>query len=107
MEGSSSARTSRSTELSRIPRESRASAEAAGSVVSVTRAAKGPAEVLLDEHLGAEALLQGRRTYEFFAALWPSRGGELAIRMNSMPKYVVSSTLAETKWTTPRSSRAM
>jgi dihydrofolate reductase len=56
------------------------------------------AQVLLDEHLGAEALLQGRRTYEFLAARWPSRSGELANRMNSMPKYVVSSTLKDPKW---------
>jgi dihydrofolate reductase len=59
---------------------------------------EGAAKVLLDEHLGAEALLQGRRTYEFLAARWPSRGGELATRMNTMPKYVVSSTLADPKW---------
>jgi dihydrofolate reductase len=56
------------------------------------------ARVLLDEHLGAEALLQGRRTYEFLAARWPSRTGELADRMNSMPKYVVSSTLEDPSW---------
>jgi len=48
--------------------------------------------------LGAEALLLGRRTYEFFAARWPSRSGELADRLNSMPKYVVSSTLADPDW---------
>jgi hypothetical protein len=53
----------------------------------------------LDEALGAEALLLGRRTYEFFAARWPSRSGALADRLNSLPKYVVSSTLerGETK----------
>jgi dihydrofolate reductase len=56
------------------------------------------AQVLLDEHLGAEALLQGRRTHEFLAARWPSRSGELADRMNSMPKYVVSSTLENSSW---------
>ncbi len=59
---------------------------------------EGAAKVLLDEHLGAEALLQGRRTYEFLAARWPFRNGELAFRMNSMPKYVVSSTLEDPKW---------
>jgi dihydrofolate reductase len=52
----------------------------------------------LDEALGAEALLFGRRTYEFFAARWPSRGGELADRLNSLPKYVVSSTLEDPEW---------
>jgi dihydrofolate reductase len=56
------------------------------------------ANVLLDEALGAEAQLFGRRTYEFLAARWPSRGGELADRLNSMPKYVVSSTLEDPDW---------
>jgi len=56
------------------------------------------AQALLDEHLGAEALLQGRRTHEFLAARWPARSGELADRMNSMPKYVVSSTLEDSSW---------
>ncbi|MBO0682746.1 MAG: dihydrofolate reductase family protein [Candidatus Dormibacteraeota bacterium] len=59
---------------------------------------EGAARVLLDEHLSAEALLQGRRTHEFLAARWPSRSGGLADRMNSMPKYVVSSTLEESSW---------
>jgi dihydrofolate reductase len=48
--------------------------------------------------VGAEAQLFGRRTYEFLAARWPSRGGELADRLNSMPKYVVSSTLEHPDW---------
>jgi dihydrofolate reductase len=52
----------------------------------------------LDEALGAEAQLLGRRTYEFLAARWPSRGGELADRLNGMPKYVVSSTLEDPEW---------
>jgi dihydrofolate reductase len=52
----------------------------------------------LDEALGAEALLLGRRSYEWFAARWPSRSGELADRLNSMPKYVVSSTLEHLRW---------
>jgi dihydrofolate reductase len=56
------------------------------------------AKVLLDEALGADAQLFGRRTYEFLAARWPSRSGELADRLNSMPKYVVSSTLQEPDW---------
>jgi len=59
---------------------------------------EGAATVLLREHLDAEALLQGRRTFEFLAARWPSRTGQLADRMNSMPKYVVSSTLEEPGW---------
>ena len=56
------------------------------------------AEVLLDEALGTEAMLLGRRSYEFLAARWPSRSGALADRLNSKPKYVVSSTLEEPKW---------
>jgi dihydrofolate reductase len=56
------------------------------------------ANVLLDEALGTEALLLGRRSYEFFATRWPSRSGELADRLNSLPKYVVSSTLEDPAW---------
>ena len=52
----------------------------------------------LAEVLGAEALLLGRRSYEFLAKRWPSRTGELADRMNSIPKYVVSSTLEDLEW---------
>ena len=52
----------------------------------------------LDTTLGTEALLLGRRSYEFFAALWPSRSGELADRLNSLPKYIVSSTLEDPDW---------
>jgi dihydrofolate reductase len=51
----------------------------------------------LDKARGTAALL-GRRSYEFFAATWPSRGGELADRLNSVPKYVVSSTLEDPDW---------
>jgi dihydrofolate reductase len=56
------------------------------------------AKVLLGEALGTEALLLGRRSYEFFAARWPSRSGEYADRLNGMPKYVVSSTLEHPAW---------
>jgi dihydrofolate reductase len=56
------------------------------------------AKVLTDEALGAEALLQGRRTYEYFAARFPSRSGALADRLNSLPKYVVSTTLEDPAW---------
>jgi dihydrofolate reductase len=52
----------------------------------------------LDETVNAEALLLGRRTYEGFAAAWPSREGEFADKFNTMPKYVVSSTLEEPEW---------
>src|SRR5579859_6637964 len=58
----------------------------------------GVAKLALDDALGAEALLLGRRSYEFFAARWPSRSGALADRLNSMPKYVVSSTLRDPEW---------
>jgi dihydrofolate reductase len=55
-------------------------------------------KLTLDEALGSEAQLMGRRTYEWFAARWPSRSGDLADRLNSMPKYVVSSTLEHPDW---------
>jgi dihydrofolate reductase len=58
----------------------------------------GVNKLALDDALGAEALLLGRRSYEWFAERWPSRQGELANRLNSMPKYVVSSTLREPDW---------
>jgi dihydrofolate reductase len=57
------------------------------------------AKVELDEAMGAEALLLGRRSYEYFAARWPSRSGEWADRLNSLPKYVVSTTLTDPGWT--------
>ena len=56
------------------------------------------AKLALDEALGAEALLLGRRSYEWLAARWPSRTGELADRLNGLPKYVVSSTLERPSW---------
>ena len=56
------------------------------------------AKVELEEALGAEALLLGRRSDEWFASRWLSRSGEFADRLNSLPKYVVSSTLEEPKW---------
>jgi dihydrofolate reductase len=57
------------------------------------------AEVELAEAQGAEALLLGRRSDEYFGARWSSRSGEWANRLNSLPKYVVSSTLEDPKWT--------
>jgi dihydrofolate reductase len=56
------------------------------------------AKVSFEEALGAEALLLGRRSDEWFAARWPSRTGEWPDRLNSMPKYVVSSTIDEPRW---------
>ncbi len=52
----------------------------------------------LDETMGSAALLLGRRTYEGFAAAWPEREGEFADKFNTMPKYVVSSTLRDPQW---------
>ena len=52
----------------------------------------------LDDALGSDVLLMGRRTYEWFAGRWPSRTGPLANRLNEMPKVVVSSTLADPAW---------
>jgi dihydrofolate reductase len=52
----------------------------------------------LEETMSAEALLLGRRTYEGFAAAWPGRDGEFAEKFNTMPKYVVSSTLERPEW---------
>src|ERR687888_1395829 len=55
----------------------------------------------LDELREAEAQLLGRVTYEGFAAAWPSRTDEagFADKMNTMPKYVVSTTLSDPTWT--------
>jgi dihydrofolate reductase len=55
-------------------------------------------KVALDEALRAGAWLLGRRSYEFFGARWRPRTGELAGRLNSLPKYVVSSTLEDPEW---------
>ena len=52
----------------------------------------------LDEALSADALLLGRVTYEGFADAWPKREGEFADKFNTMPKYVVSSTLEDPEW---------
>ncbi|HEV7583067.1 MAG TPA: dihydrofolate reductase family protein [Mycobacterium sp.] len=56
------------------------------------------AKLEFDEARAAEALLLGRRSDEFFAARWLSRSGEWADRLNSMPKYVMSSRIKEPKW---------
>jgi len=55
-------------------------------------------KISLDEALGAQALLLGRRSDEWFAARWAARTGEWADRLNGLPKYVVSATLDEPKW---------
>jgi dihydrofolate reductase len=51
------------------------------------------------EALRTEALLMGRRSDEWFGTRWASRSGEWADRLNSLPKYVVSSTLEAPRWT--------
>ena len=53
----------------------------------------------VDETMETDALLLGRVTYQGFADAWPSRTGEFADKFNSMPKYVVSSTLDKAEWT--------
>ena len=59
-------------------------------------------QVALDDARGAEAWLLGRRSYEYFGVRWRPRTGELADRVNSMPKYVVSSTRQEPDWNNSR-----
>jgi dihydrofolate reductase len=69
-----------------------------GGWVGPIAAREDVAKLALDEALGAEAFLLGRRSYEWLAARWPSRSGELADRLNALPKYVVSSTLQDPEW---------
>jgi dihydrofolate reductase len=52
----------------------------------------------LEETLETDVLLIGRVTYESFAGAWPTRDGEFADKFNTMPKYVVSSTLDDPEW---------
>jgi dihydrofolate reductase len=56
------------------------------------------AAVEFEEALGADALLLGRRSDEYFGTRWTGRSGEWADRLNSLPKYVVSSTLVSPRW---------
>ena len=65
------------------------------------------AAVELAEVLRAEALLLGRRSDQWFAERWLSRTGEWADRLNSMPKYVVSSTIDQPRWTTTANSTVL
>jgi dihydrofolate reductase len=57
------------------------------------------AQIEFDEALGTEALLLGRRSEEWFGSRWSARRDEWADRLNSLPKYVVSSTLEHPRWT--------
>src|SRR5437660_8957840 len=69
-----------------------------GGWVGLIAAREDVAKIALNEAVRAEAFLLGRRSYEWLAARWPSRSGELADRLNSLPKYVVSATLANPAW---------
>ena len=69
----------------------------AGWTFEINRGDKGE-KFKVDETLASDALLLGRVTYEGFAAAWPSRDGEFADKFNTMPKYVVSSTLEKPAW---------
>src|SRR3954451_4011035 len=53
----------------------------------------------LEEQLAADMVLLGRRTYEGFAGAWPNREGEFAEKLNSMEKYVISTTMDRADWT--------
>jgi dihydrofolate reductase len=50
------------------------------------------------EQLAADVLLLGRKTYESFAGAWPEREGAMADKLNTMTKYVASSTLGSADW---------
>jgi dihydrofolate reductase len=61
---------------------------------------EGAGAIAKDGLFTADALLLGRLTYEHFAAAWPGMTDEegFAARMNSIPKFVASTTLAEATW---------
>jgi dihydrofolate reductase len=69
----------------------------AGWTFEIDRGAEGD-KFKLDEAFAADALLLGRRTYEGFAAAWPTMKGDFADKFNNMPKYVISSTLEQPAW---------
>src|SRR5213080_5181957 len=69
----------------------------AGWTFEIKRGEEGD-DFKVQETRSSEALLLGRKTYEGFAEAWPSREGEFADLFNSMPKYVVSSTLSDPEW---------
>ena len=69
----------------------------AGWTFEISRSEEGN-QFKLKETFDSEALLLGRVTYEGFAKAWPSRKGEFADKFNTMPKYVISSTLKKAEW---------
>jgi dihydrofolate reductase len=69
-----------------------------GGWVGLIKDRKEANKLALEEALSTEVLLLGRRSYEWFAARWPSRTGELADMINRLPKYVVSSSLENPEW---------
>jgi dihydrofolate reductase len=75
--------------------------EHGGWALEISRGDEGD-KFKLDETMNSDALLLGRVTYEGFADAWPSREGEFADKFNSMPKYVVSSTLDQAGWNNSR-----
>src|SRR4029450_11113400 len=52
-----------------------------------------------EQLFASDAMLMGRATYDAYAAVWPSRSNEYSDRINSMPKYVASTTLTAPDWT--------
>jgi dihydrofolate reductase len=71
--------------------------ERVGWVDAFSRGAEGD-QFKWDETRVSDALLLGRVTYEGFAPVWPQYEGEFADKFNSMPKYVISSTLENPEW---------
>src|SRR5258708_20213325 len=69
----------------------------AGWTLKISRGEEGN-QFKLKETFDSEALLLGRATYDNFAKAWPLREGAFADKFNSMPKYVVSSTLKKADW---------
>ena len=95
---------SRSTEWSKTQPVTRVSGSVAGSAAQHRDEVN---KLALDDAMGAEALLLGRRSYDWFASKFPSRTGALADRLNGLPKYVVCQPSKIPPGTTRRSSRAM
>ncbi len=76
----------------------RASGSADGSVSSGARTSRTWGKIVYREAVETEALLFGRRSYEWFATRWSARPGEWADRLRELPKYVVSSTFDDPQW---------